>query len=550
MLLLKKSMFQKSMFQKSLLQKVMLQKVMLQININNPVKIFTQIFTKVKKTALFCVATVKTMVMMAAPAMAMPVTMMQVTIVTVLCAVFSPPLYAAIDLELTQGVDSARPIAIMPLMGEEAISDNASNVRAVVGKDLENSGRFKLANVTGLLPALGAGGGASGGVGAAKNGGSVAAGGSTNAAVSSGINYDFWRDKKVENVVIGDIKRMGRSDFQISFKLFDVYGKAMLLDRQYSRVPSAQLRTLAHHVSDLIYEKLTGERGIFSTKIAYVVVQRSGGVGEAVVAGATRYSLELADVDGYNPRTLLTSDQPIMSPAWSPDGKKIAYVSFEGNRAAIYVQDVATGQRQVVSKQPGLNSAPAWSPDGKKLAVVLSISGYPKIYVMSANGMGGGSGSGDGGATEQITSDWYLDTEPNWAKDGQSILFTSNRGGTPQIYRVYLASKKVERVTYAGSYNARASFTADGKNIVMLHQDGGAFNIALQDLATGRMSTLTRSDFNESPSVAPNGKMVAYASNAGGRGVLAMVSSDGKVKLLLPALQGEVQEPAWSPFLE
>lgn len=418
---------------------------------------------------------------------------------------FVAPLYAALDLELTQGIDSARPIAIMPLSGEESISDNNSNVRAVINKDLQNSGRFKLADVSGLLPAIG-------GV--------------------SGINYDFWRGKKIEDIVVGNIKKLDGNTYQVAFQLVDIYGKSTLLDRQY-KVPAAELRTLAHHISDLIYEKLTGDRGIFATKVAYVMVQRSSGA-------VARYSLEVADVDGFNPHKLLTSDQPIMSPAWSPDGKKIVYVSFEGNRANIYLQDVATGQRQVISKQPGINGAPAWSPDGRRLAVVLSTTGYPKIYVMDVSG----------GAVQQITSDWYLDTEPSWAKDGQSIIFTSNRGGTPQIYRVYLDSKKVERVTYNGTYNARASFTADGKNITMLHQDGGAFNIAMQNLETGRVSVLTRSDFNESPSIAPNGKMIIYATNVGGRGVLAIASSDGKVKITLPAREGEVQEPAWSPFME
>lgn len=454
----------------------------------------------------------------------------------VVTTTFPASLFAAIDLELTQGVDSARVIAVLPFLGEEVISNNANNVRSVIAKDLQNSGRFKLADVTGLLPALNGGD-----VDSYDKSGSKGSNKSNNRGGNSGganINYDFWRGRKVEDVITGNVQKLGgggaASMYSVAFQLNDVYSKVTLLGRDFNKTPEVALRALAHHISDLIYEKLTGERGIFATQIVYVVVQRDVG------AQTAKYSLEVADVDGYNPRILLTSDQPIMSPAWSPDGKKIAYVSFEGNRANVYVQDVASGQRQVVSKQPGMNSAPAWSPDGKKLALVLSITGYPKIYVLDI-----GSGS-----LEQLTADWYLDTEPGWAKDGQSIIFTSNRGGSPQIYRVYLGSKKVERVSYQGSYNARASFTADGKNVVMLHQDGGGFNIAMQNLETGRVSVLTRGDFNESPSLAPNGKMIVYATNANGRGVLAIVSSDGKVKMLLPARDGEVQEPAWSPFMD
>lgn len=417
---------------------------------------------------------------------------------------FSSAAYPMLDIELTQGMDSAIPIAVMPFMGQEMIASNDNNVPQVVGKDLQNSGRFRLADVSNLLPNLNKG----------------------------AINYDYWRQQKVDNVVTGQVKSVGGGHYQVSFQLMSVFNKTTLLDRQYT-VPESQLRALAHHISDLIYQQLTGDRGIFSTKIAYILVQRDA-------FHKARYSFEVSDFDGYKPRTLLVSDQPLMSPAWSQDGRKIAYVSFEGNRASIYVQDVATGQRQIVSKQPGINGAPAWSPDGRKMALVLSTTGYPKIYVLDLSS----------NSLTQITSDWYLDTEPNWSPDGKSLLFTSNRSGGPQIYRVYLDSKKIERVTYQGNYNARSSFTSDGKGIAVLHQDGDMFNVAYQDLETGKMTTLTKSGFDESPSIAPNGKMVAYATNYNNRGVLAVVSVDGKVKLLLPAREGEVQEPAWSPFLD
>lgn len=427
------------------------------------------------------------------------------SIIFICSFLFSTQLYAMLDLELTQGVSSAIPIAIMPFLGEETIANQDNSVRLVINKDLQNSGKFTLASVDNLLPSIGN---------------------------SGAINYDFWRTKKVDAVVTGKVQKIDSSNYQISFQLLNVYNKITLLDRQY-KVPTSQLRALAHHISDLIYEKLIGDRGIFSTKIAYIVVKRD------MTNKTAQYSLEVADADGFNPRNLLTSSQPLMSPAWSYDGTKIAYVSFEGNRAAIYVQDVATGGRQVLSNYPGINGAPAWSPDGKKMAVVLSTTGYPKIYTLDLASKN----------LTQITSDISIDTEPSWSPDGKSLLFTSNRGGGPQIYRVYIDSKKVERISYHGNYNARASFTADGKNVVMLHQDGNLFSIAIQDLDSGRLTTLTRSDYDESPSVAPNGKMIVYATNNNGRGVLAAVSSDGKVKLLLPAREGEVQEPAWSPFL-
>jgi TolB protein len=406
--------------------------------------------------------------------------------------------YAVLDLELTQGVTSTMPIAILPFAGQEVITSPDNNIHDVVSNDLKNSGKFGLADVSGA---------------------------------GNSIDYSFWQQKKVNDVVTGQITQLNGNQYQVSFALNDVYTKNTLLAKQYT-VKNSELRALAHHISDLIYEQLTGDKGIFSTKIAYIVVQRQS-------ARNAKYNLEVSDVDGYNPKILLVSSFPIMSPSWSKDGKQVAYVSFEGNRAAIYAEDVATGARRLISKFPGINGAPAWSSDGSKMALVLSVTGYPKIYVLDIAS----------GKTEQLTSDWYLDTEPSWSQDGRSIIFTSNRGGSPQIYRVNLADKKVTRVTFSGSYNARASFTPDGKTMVMLHQDGGNFNIAAQSLESGRVTVLTRSGNDESPSIAPNGKMVVYATNNGGKGVLGEVSIDGRVKLLLPAREGEVQEPAWSPFL-
>jgi TolB protein len=412
-------------------------------------------------------------------------------------SLFSISANAALNLELTQGIDTAIPIAVIPFIESPEISD-------IVCADLSNSGRFHLVNTS------------------STEGLSYAA---------SNVNYPYWLGKKINNLVIGTVaSNWGK--YTVNIQLLDIYGHSVLLNKQFIAT-KGQLRHLAHRISDLIYQQLIGERGIFSTKIAYVVIQKKS-------TKQAKYLLMIADADGHNPKQLLVSNEPIMSPAWSPDGKNIAYVSFEGRNSAIYIQNIATGSRRILSKYSGINGAPSWSPDGKSIALVLTLTGYPKIYTIEL----------DTSKLQQITDGASLDTEPSWAPDGKSIVFTSNSGGSPQIYQIFLGSKSPKRLSYHGNYNARGSFTSNGKNIVMLNRDDGRFNIAVQDLKTGRLNILFDLGINKSPSVAANGSMVAYATIFDGRGVLGESSIDGRVKLRLPAQEGEVQDPAWSPFLD
>lgn len=408
--------------------------------------------------------------------------------------VASQPITAAalLNLELTQGVDSRIPIAIYPFEGQ---SGSPASMSEIIKTDLSNSGYFRILE-------------------SSKN----------------GIDYPSWKNQGIDNVVVGSMAAQGGGQYGVGFQLLDVVAKHRLLAEKY-KAPSQLLRHLAHHISDEVYEKLTGVRGVFSTKIAYVLVKR--------VDGKPRYILEVADADGYAPKPLLISSQPIMSPRWSPDGRKLAYVSFENRRAQIYIAELATGNRTLVSSFPGINGAPAWSPDGRKLALVLSKTGKPKIYVIDLGTK----------ALKQITSGLSIDTEPSWSPDGKSLLFTSDRSGKPQIYEANLSDGSIQRITFKGNYNARASYTPDKKYIVMLHREDRQFSIAMMDRKTEHVRLLSHANLDESPSVAPNGKMVLFATVHGNRGVLGVVSADGRVQLRLPSREGDVREPAWSPFL-
>ena len=284
----------------------------------------------------------------------------------------------------------------------------------------------------------------------------------------------------------------------------------------------------ARKVADIIYEKLTGTRGAFATRIAYITVSGKG--------DNKTHRLEIADADGYNSQVLLKSGEPLLSPRWSPDGRRVAYVSFEGKNSAVYVQDVYSGKRRAVASHSGINSAPAWSPDGKKLALTLSKDGNPEIYILHL----------ENNLLQRVTNNGAIDTEATWAPDGKTIYFTSDRGGSPQIYSASL-SGPVERITFEGGYNARPALSPDGKKLAMV-RGGNGYQIAVKDLKSGRSQILTDGQLDESPSFAPNGGMIIYATTLGQNGVLAAVSADGQVTQRLEATRGDVREPDWGPF--
>jgi TolB protein len=402
---------------------------------------------------------------------------------------------AQLTIDITTSGGRQIPIAVMPMAGE---ASQPQSVSEVIGADLARTGLFRLVNTIGISPIP---------------------------TEPSEVNFGDWTTRSAEALVIGKIEALPEGRVEVRFRLFDVAKQAQLASYSYVVAP-AQLRATAHRIADLIYEKLTGDKGVFSTKITYVV--KRGG----------RYELQVADADGFNAQSVLASNEPIISPAWSPDGSRIAYVSFDQKKPIVVVQNLAQGTTRVVANFRGNNSAPAWSPDAKQLAVALSKDGLTQIYRIPA----------DGGPAERLTDSSGIDTNPAFSPDGQWIAFTSDRGGSPQIYRMPAAGGPAQRLTFEGTYNVAPRFSPDGRYIAFVQREAGRFRIAALELATGQVSVLTDGTLDDSPSFAPNGKMILYEAQVGGRGHLAAVSGDGRVRQRLSSAAGDVQDPSWGPM--
>ncbi len=416
----------------------------------------------------------------------------------ILCLCLPGWVQAALTIEITQGVEGAVPIAVVPFGGSVGMPED---IAAIIAADLARSGRFEPLPERDLI------------------------GRPTDAGQ---VRFQDWRMLGSENLVIGNVETLGPDQYRIEFRLFDIFRGRQIAG--YSLPASRdRLRYVAHKISDIIYEKLTGQPGAFATRIAYVISD--------TVNGEKQYQLQLADSDGYNPRTLLTSGQPLMSPSWSPDGRKLAYVSFEKRRASIFTQDVVSGQRDLLASFEGINGAPSWSPDGRSMALTLSRDGNPEIYSLNLGTK----------QLRRLTSGPAIDTEPVWSPDGRSIVFTSDRGGGPQLYRMSAQGGPAKRLTFEGSYNASADFAPDGKSLALVHGTGGNYRIAVLELETGLLRLLSEGPLDESPSFAPNGSMIIFATESGRRGVLAAVSSDGRFRQRLSLSEGDVREPVWSP---
>ncbi|HUQ29113.1 MAG TPA: Tol-Pal system beta propeller repeat protein TolB [Usitatibacter sp.] len=408
-------------------------------------------------------------------------------------AVLAPRAQLTIDITTSGGRQV--PIAVMPMAGD---SSQPQSVSDVVGADLARTGLFKLVNTAGVTPLP---------------------------TEPSQVNFPDWTARNAEALVIGKIEPVSEGRVEVRFRLFDVGKQSQLASFSYVVAP-AQLRATAHRIADVIYERLTGDKGVFSTKITYVV------------KNARRYELQVADADGFNAQSVLASNEPIMSPAWSPDGSRLAYVSFDQKKPVVVVQNLAQGTTRVVANFRGNNSAPAWSPDSRHLAVALSKDGLTQVYRIPANG----------GDAERLTESAGIDTQPGYSPDGQWIAFTSDRGGSPQIYRMPAAGGPATRVTFEGTYNVGPRYSPDGKSIAFVQREGGRYRIASLELATGQVSVLTDGTLDDSPSYAPNGKMILYEAQVGGRGQLAAVSGDGRVRQRLTSAAGDVQDPAWGPM--
>jgi TolB protein len=401
------------------------------------------------------------------------------------------PAHAQLHVDISGVGATQYPIAIADFSGDPQGQAIAEVIRA----DLTRSGQFQLINATG-----------------------------TSLTAESTIAYDDWHGRGADYLAYGSITQSG-GQYSVSYRLADSVRKSQLDGVSFTGT-AKELRRVSHQIADRIYEKITGVRGVFSTRIAYVLQT------------SNTYELQIADADGQNPQVMLRSKHSIISPAWSPDGKRLAYVSFETGKPVVYVQTLASGQRFPISNFKGNNSAPSWSPNGNQLAIVLSRDGISQIYTINADGSG----------LRRVMRSPLIDTEPEYTPDGSSLIFTSDRGGSPQIYRTPVSGGDAQRITFNGSYNISPRLSPDTKKLVYVTRRSGSFRIAMQDMTAGSEQLLTAGPDDESPSFAPNGMQILYSSVQGGRSVLAVVSVDGRVRQTLSALNGKVREPTWGPF--
>lgn len=385
------------------------------------------------------------------------------------------------------------PFSVVAFRGNDAASQN---IAAIVRADLERSGQFRFVEpIAGALDE------------------------------TSRPDLAPWREKGADSLLTGSLSRLADGRFDVRFRLWDVV-RGQEFGLSYP-VSAQDLRLAAHRIADHVYEKITGDKGIFSTRIAYV--SKAG----------QRYSLWVADADGENARAALSSPEPIISPSWAPGGSQLAYVSFEARKPVIYAHDVATGKRRLLANFRGSNSAPSWSPDGRQLVATLSISGNAQVYAVGANG----------GEPQRLTQTDSIDTEPVFSADGKTIFFVSDRGGSPQIYRMGAQGGAAQRITFAGNYNISPSPSADGRWLAFISRVSGAFRLHVMELSSGNVTALTDTSADESPSFAPNGRMIIYATRDKGQEALMTTTLDGRIKTRLAGAQGDIREPEWGPFL-
>lgn len=401
--------------------------------------------------------------------------------------------FAQFRVEVTGVGLTQLPIAVVPFRGQD---QSPQKISAIIQADLERSGQFRAIDGTG-------------------------------ASLDEGSRPDLtpWRQKNADAMAVGSITRLADGRYDVRFRLWDVV-KGQDLGGQSHAVTAGDLRLAAHRIADFIYEKLTGDKGVFATRIAYVT------------KSANRFNLWVADSDGENAQSALASNEPIISPAWSPSGQQLAYVSFESRKPVVYVHNISTGKRRLIANFRGSNSAPAWAPDGRTLAVTLSRDGGSQLYTISA----------DGGEPRRLTQSSGIDTEPVYSPDGRYIYFTSDRGGAPQIYRMSTSGGSPERVTFTGNYNVSPAVSPDGRWLAFISRINGQFKLHLMELAGGTATAITDTTADESPSFAPNSRLIVYATRQGGHEALMTTTLDGRIKARLAGQGGDIREPDWGPF--